>query len=86
LDSMTPNARYRRLNDAIMEARGGELSFLIKGIDELDETHDNVMLESCILSIPQKESDHPELDAHRLGSVEIASLLGTGNPETENSQ
>ena len=47
LDGMTPNPRYRRLNDAIMEARGGELSFLIKGIDELDETHDNVMLESC---------------------------------------
>ncbi|MEO0480658.1 MAG: CBS domain-containing protein [Planctomycetota bacterium] len=47
LDSMSPNERYRHLNDAITAARGGEFSFLLKGIDELDTTHDNVMLESC---------------------------------------
>ena len=47
LDSMTPNPRYRRLNDAMAALRGGEFHFLIKGIDELDTTHDNVMLESC---------------------------------------
>lgn len=47
LESMTPNPRYRRLNDAIAALRGGEFNFLIKGIDELETSHDNVMLESC---------------------------------------
>lgn len=47
LDSMVPNPRYRQLNDAMTRLRGGEFHFLIKGIDELEATHDNVMLESC---------------------------------------
>lgn len=47
LDSMTPNPRYRALNDAMARLRGGAFRFRIKGLDELDATHDNVMLESC---------------------------------------
>ena len=47
LDAMVPNPRYRQLNDAMAALRGGEFNFLIKGIDELETTHDNVMLESC---------------------------------------
>lgn len=50
LESMTQNPRYRRLNDAMTGLRGGEFHFLIKGIDELETTHDNVMLESCTTS------------------------------------
>ncbi|MBI5851922.1 MAG: CBS domain-containing protein [Planctomycetes bacterium] len=50
LDSMTPNPRYRRLNDAMSALRGGQFTFLIKGIDELETSHDNVMLESCTTS------------------------------------
>jgi CBS domain-containing protein len=50
LDSMTPNPRYRRLNDAMTGLRGGQFHFLIKGIDELETSHDNVMLESCTTS------------------------------------
>ncbi len=47
LESMTPNPRFRRLNDVLRELRGGDFHFLIKGIDELETSHDNVMLESC---------------------------------------
>ena len=47
LESMTDNPRYRALNDAIVRLRGGSLRFKIKGVDELDAIHDNVMLESC---------------------------------------
>jgi CBS domain-containing protein/gamma-glutamyl:cysteine ligase YbdK (ATP-grasp superfamily) len=47
LDAMVPNPRYRQLNDAMKALRGGDFHFLIKGIDELDTSHDNVMLESC---------------------------------------
>ncbi len=47
IQSMTPNPRYRALNDAMRAHRGGMFQFRIKGVDELDVQHDNVMLESC---------------------------------------
>jgi CBS domain-containing protein/gamma-glutamyl:cysteine ligase YbdK (ATP-grasp superfamily) len=47
LDHMTPRPRYRALNRALTELSGGGFHCRIKGIDELDTTHDNVMLESC---------------------------------------
>ncbi len=45
--SMVQNPRYLALNNAMSQLRGGEFQFRIKGVDELDMTHDNVMLESC---------------------------------------
>lgn len=47
LDNMTPNPRYFALNRAMARLRGGAFHVLIKGLDELETTHDNVMLESC---------------------------------------
>ena len=47
LDNMTPNPRYLALNNAMAKLRGGAFHVLIKGLDELETTHDNVMLESC---------------------------------------
>ncbi len=47
LDNMTPNPRYYALNRAMARLRGGAFHVLIKGLDELETTHDNVMLESC---------------------------------------
>lgn len=47
LDSMTPNPRYFALNDALCKLRGGSYNFHIKGPDEFQVQHDNVMLESC---------------------------------------
>jgi CBS domain-containing protein len=47
LDNMTPMPRYRALNDAMSEMRGGAYEFHIKGLDELLIKHDSVMLESC---------------------------------------
>jgi CBS domain-containing protein len=47
LDSMTPRPRYFELNDALRRLRGGEFRTHLKGIDELEFTHDNVMLEAC---------------------------------------
>ena len=47
LDWMTPLPRYRALNDAMSALRGGEFRTLIKGLDELQATHDNVMFEAC---------------------------------------
>ncbi|MAF65720.1 MAG: hypothetical protein CMJ84_08690 [Planctomycetes bacterium] len=47
LENMTPTPRYRELNRVMSELRGGEFTTLIKGVDELHATHDNVMLEAC---------------------------------------
>ncbi|MEZ5962630.1 MAG: glutamate-cysteine ligase family protein [Planctomycetota bacterium] len=47
LDSMCPIPRYRALNDAITRLRGGRFRVQIRGADEVDITHDNVMLEAC---------------------------------------
>ena len=47
LDSMVQNPRFLALNRAIANLRGGEFQFRIKGVDEFEMTHDNVMLESC---------------------------------------
>ncbi len=47
LASMVQNPRYLALNTAISQLRGGEFQFRIKGVDEFEMTHDNVMLESA---------------------------------------
>ncbi len=47
LDSMTPDPRYAALNQTITSMRGGTFHFRIRGPDQLDITHGNVMLESC---------------------------------------
>lgn len=47
LKSMTPLPRYRALNAGMTRLCGGQFRFRMKGIDEFDMTHDNVMLESC---------------------------------------
>jgi CBS domain-containing protein/gamma-glutamylcysteine synthetase len=47
LENMTPMPRYRALNRAMKEMRGGAYEFHIKGLDELLIKHDSVMLEAC---------------------------------------
>jgi CBS domain-containing protein/gamma-glutamylcysteine synthetase len=47
LDNMTPIPRYHALNAAMKRLRGGAFRVQIKGVDELETQHDNVMLESC---------------------------------------
>lgn len=47
LANMTPRPRYRALNDALCAMRGGDFRIAIRGTDEIDLTHDNVMFEAC---------------------------------------
>ncbi len=47
MDAMTPKIRYRQLNDAMRAMRGGKFRAVIKGLDELNVTHDNVLFEAC---------------------------------------
>ncbi len=47
LDNMTPAPRYFALNKALLELKGGAFRVALEGLDELEMTHDNVMLEAC---------------------------------------
>ena len=60
LENMVPNPRYLTLNRALRKLRGGSFHFRIKGLDELDIVHDNVMLESCNTSFQVHFQAGPE--------------------------
>ena len=47
LDNLSPDPRYYELNRAVTQARGGPFYIHIKGLDELELEHDNMMMESC---------------------------------------
>ena len=47
LENLTPAPRYQQLNDSVIKLRGGPFSIHIKGLDEINLTHDNIMMESC---------------------------------------
>ena len=47
LENLSPIPRYRELNQGVIGMRGGPFSIHIKGLDELQITHDNIMMESC---------------------------------------
>ena len=47
LGNMTPVARYDELNRGVIRHRGGSFAIHIKGVDELQLMHDNIMMESC---------------------------------------
>jgi len=60
LDNLTPSARYRELDRGVIRLRGGPLSIHIKGLDELNLTHDNIMMESCNTSFQIHFQSSPE--------------------------
>jgi len=46
--NMTPNPRYRALDEAMKNLRGGQpINFRIRGLEELHIQHDSIMIESC---------------------------------------
>lgn len=47
LENLTPIPRYYQLNRGVIGLRGGPFTIHIKGLDELQITHDNIMMESC---------------------------------------
>ena len=51
LDNLTPEARYRQMNDALTRLRGGSFPVRIEGIDLFDVVHDSVMIESANTSL-----------------------------------
>ena len=60
LSNMSPIPRYAELNRVMSKHRGGAFRVQIKGLDELDMTHDNVMLEACNTSFQIHFQTGPE--------------------------
>ncbi len=71
LENLTDKPRYHELNRAVMKLRGNSYHLLIKGVDELQLIHDNVMPEACCTSFQV----HLQLDPHRFATQYNASLL-----------
>ena len=65
LHNLTPKPRYHELNRTMRSLRGEDFHVLIAGIDELDTTHDNVMLESCNTSFQL----HVQVSAEEFASL-----------------
>lgn len=70
LENLTDKPRYRELNRTVMNLRGGAYNLLIRGLDELQLTHDNVMPEACCCSFQL----HFQLDPRRFAAQYNASL------------
>ena len=50
LENMVGSPRFHAMNKVMRDLRGDDFETLIKGLDELRVTHDNVMLEACTTS------------------------------------
>ncbi|MEJ2086557.1 MAG: CBS domain-containing protein [Acidobacteriota bacterium] len=68
LENMTPRPRYFTLNEAAKRLRGERFRLYLKGRDELNVTHDNVMLEACNTSFQVHFQVQPQ-DFARLYNV-----------------
>ncbi len=58
LENLTPVPRYHELNGGVIVLRGGPFSIHIKGLDELQITHDNIMMESCNTRVQHGPGDY----------------------------
>jgi CBS domain-containing protein/gamma-glutamyl:cysteine ligase YbdK (ATP-grasp superfamily) len=74
LDNLTDKARYRELNRTVMNLRGGSYELFVKGLDELQLTHDSVMLEACCASFQV----HFQLDPRRFAAQYNAAQAAAG--------
>ena len=77
LDNLAPIPRYSQLNEGVMRLRGGPFSIHIKGLDELQITHDNVMMESCNTSFQVHFQTNPAefADAYNMAQAITAPVL-----------
>jgi predicted transcriptional regulator/gamma-glutamyl:cysteine ligase YbdK (ATP-grasp superfamily) len=60
IENISPNPRYKQLNDAMLESRGSDFTFHIHGVDELVHKHDSVLFESCNTSFQVHYQVQPE--------------------------
>jgi CBS domain-containing protein len=74
LNAMVPMARYFALNEALLRLRGSNFQISIKGIDQLNLNHDNLMLEACNTSF----QIHFQVDAEEFARLYNIAQVVTG--------
>jgi CBS domain-containing protein/gamma-glutamyl:cysteine ligase YbdK (ATP-grasp superfamily) len=79
LDSMADVPRYRELNRMLNQLRGSTFYIHIKGLDEIQFTHDNMMMEACNTSFQLHFQVDPKnfADIYNLAQVVTAPVLAT---------
>jgi len=77
LENLAPIPRYHELNRGVIELRGGPFSIHIKGLDELQLAHDNIMMESCNTSFQVHfQTSHAEFaNAYNVAQAITAPVL-----------
>jgi CBS domain-containing protein len=77
LANLTPNPRYSQLNEAVSQMRGGPFNIHIKGLDEVQLSHDNIMMESCTASFQVHLQVNPAefVENYNLAQVVAAPVL-----------
>ncbi len=74
LDNMTPNPRYFQMNEALNSFRKGDFQISIKGgSEDLELTHDNIMLEACNTSFQVHFQISPENFANYYNIAQVIS-------------
>jgi CBS domain-containing protein/gamma-glutamyl:cysteine ligase YbdK (ATP-grasp superfamily) len=77
LANLTPMPRYQELNRSVIRLRGGPFSIHIKGLNELQLTHDNMMMESCNTSFQVHFQVNPSefVNAYNIAQAITAPVL-----------
>jgi CBS domain-containing protein len=77
LENLSPNPRYRALNDTLLAMRGEPFHVRIEGIDHFDMRHENVLFEACTTSFQLHLQVTPETFAslYNLAQAISAPLL-----------
>lgn len=80
LENITPVPRYYQLNNSVTRLRGGPFSIHVKGLDELQITHDNIMMESCNTSFQVHLQVDPRdfATSYNMAQAVIAPTLAAG--------
>jgi CBS domain-containing protein len=77
LENLSPNPRYRALNDTLLAMRGEPFHVRIDGLDRFDMRHENVLFEACTTSFQLHLQVTPESFAplYNLSQAISAPLL-----------
>ncbi len=73
LANMSPQPRYRALNEALKQLKGTDYEFRIVGADDLIVRHDSVMLESCNTSFQVHFQVSPSEFAHLYNIAQLVT-------------
>lgn len=70
-DCMTPNPRYRVLDESLKELRGENFSLQLEGVDEINTKHDSILFEACNTSFQVHLQVDPDEFADRYNWAQV---------------